>query len=245
MTTSSRPSRFPAWSDEFKKLRGFKEPVAGAINAILAYYTKAIDDGQKAQRKGWEHAVGLRKKPSKKKFENENRIEELLLEQPEKPIRIVGPRDHHLDLRVIEQSFALAEPKKGQIVPDALGFIKHRGVVHPVVIEVKVQDNDPWFAVVENLIQIRFARSNVDNIEQRAIRVSLVAEALEKARGTWGLVVAPQAYFNKHPNETFAALRLISALRDKTRARIIVCSCDGLEQGQRLLQWINGSYWPR
>jgi hypothetical protein len=69
---------------------------------------------------------------------------------------------------VTDQNFPLARQSSGQILCDALGFVDHGGTYHPIVIEVKNTDADPWFAVVENLIQIRLARFNYKRIERHA-----------------------------------------------------------------------------
>jgi len=123
-----------------------------------------------------------------------------------------------------------------------LGFISHGGICHPVAIEVKTTDADPWFAAVENLIQIRLARFNLNNIEQHAIKRSLPTKNLQKARGAWGLVLAPSKYFDRNSTLLKVALKLIQELKKRTRARIILATTDDLKEGR--LKWIEGSYWP-
>jgi len=128
------------------------------------------------------------------------------------------------------------------VLCDALGFISHGGICHPVAIEVKTTDADPWFAVVENLIQLRLARFNLNNIEQHAIKRSLATKNVQKARGAWGLVLAPSKYFDRDSTLLKAALLLIHELKKRTRARIILATTDDLKEGR--IKWIEGSYWP-
>jgi len=228
------------WVDGFKGLKGFRPPAATAIKQVLAYYSQSIKESGQAQLEGWAHALGYRKQPKNGLDRGEQKIERLLLERP--PIEIVRESGRPLSLKVTEQNFPLARQNKGQVLCDALGFIKHGGIHHPVVIEVKNTDANPWFAVVENLIQIRLARFNLNNIEQHVIKCSLKDKNLQKARGSWGLVLAPSKYFSKEPIYLEAALKLIQELKSRTQARIILAATDELKEGR--LKWIKGSYWP-
>jgi hypothetical protein len=83
---------------------------------------------------------------------------------------------------------------------------------------------------------------NLDNIEQHAIKRSLATKNPQKARGAWGLVLAPSKYFNQKRTHLKAALKLIQELEIGTRARIILTATDDLKKGR--LEWIEGSYWP-
>jgi len=204
---------------------------------VIAYYSQPIAESDQAQREGWFHVLGYRKKSNDR---GEQKIERPLLERS--PIEIVREKGRPLSLEVTDQNFPLARQSKGQVLCDALGFIKHGGIYHPVVIEVKITDANPWFAVVENLIQIRLARFNLNNIEQHVIKCSLKDKNLQKARGSWGLVLAPSKYFSKEPIYLEAALKLIQELKSRTQARIILAATDELKEGR--LKWIKGSYWP-
>ena len=228
------------WVDGFKGLKGFRPPAATAIKQVLAYYSQSIKESGQAQREGWSHALGYRKQTKSGLDRGEPKIERLLLERS--PIEVVRESGGPLSVEVTEQNFPLARQKKGQVLCDVLGFIKHGGIHHPIVIEVKITDANPWFAVVENLIQIRLARFNLNNIEQHVIKCSLKDKNLQKARGAWGLVLAPSEYFYRERIYLEAALNLIQDLKSKTQARIILASTDDLKEGR--LKWIEGSYWP-
>lgn len=96
----------------------------------------------------------------------EQQIENRLLNDPKKAIQIVDcPTGRSFSLFCTDHNFPLASVSNGQVLCDVFGYVKHRNVFHPVAIEVKVRSGDPWFAVVENLIQVRLARANVRNIE--------------------------------------------------------------------------------
>lgn len=228
------------WVDGFKDLRIFKAPAKTAINQVLAYYSHAIPESVQAQRKGWSHDLGYRKHSKDGLDRGEQRIERLLFGRS--PIEIVRKIGSPLSLTVTDQNFPLARQSRGQVICDALGFIKHGGKCHPVAIEVKSTDAGPWFAVVENLIQIRLARTNLNNIEQHVIKRSLANNNLQRARGAWGLVLAPSKYFSRNRVQLEAALELIQELKSTARARIIVAATDELNDGR--LKWIEGSYWP-
>jgi hypothetical protein len=53
----------------------------------------------------------------------------------------------------------LASRRKGQVIADAFGVLKAKNNVRPIIIEVKVTANNPWFALIKNLQQIRLARA--------------------------------------------------------------------------------------
>jgi hypothetical protein len=231
---------YQEWADGFKGLKAFTQPAEMAIKQVLAYYSQAIAESDQAQREGWSHALGYRKKSKDGLDRGEQEIERLLFERS--PIEIVREKGRTLSLEVTDQNFPLARRSKGQVLCDALGFIEHGGIYHPVAIEVKTTNANPWFAVVENVIQIRLTRFNLNNIEQHAIKHSLANKNLQKARGAWGLVLAPSKYFDQNRPHLEAALKLIQELKSKTEARIILASTDDLKEGR--LKWIENSYWP-
>jgi len=233
-------NNYHEWAAGFKSLKAFMPPAEKAIKQVIEYYSQSITKSEQAQREGWSHALGYRKKSKDRLDRGEQKVERLLFERS--PIEIVRRKGGSLYLKVTDQNFPMAKQAKGQVLCDAIGFIKHRRKYHPIAIEVKTTDQNPWFAVVENLIQIRLARFNLKNIEQHALKRSLSYENLQKARGTWGLVAAPSKYFCHHHAHLEAALKLIQELKNTTEARIMLASTDDLHKGR--LKWIEGSYWP-
>jgi hypothetical protein len=228
------------WVDGFKVLKDFTPPAETAIKQVLAYYSQGIAESEVAQRQGWSHVLGYRKQSKDGLDRGEQQIERLLFDRS--PVEIVRGNGRCLLLRITDHNFPLSKQRKRQVLCDALGFIQHRRKYHPIAIEVKSTNANPWLAVVENLIQIRLARFNLNNIEQRAIKHGLVNKRLQKARGAWGLVLAPRQYFSRQPTHRDAAVKLIQELKIKTEARIILASTDDLSE--RRLNWIENSYWP-
>jgi hypothetical protein len=228
------------WVDGFKVLKEFTPPAERAIKQVLAYYSQAIGESAQAQREGWSHALGYRKNSKDGLDRGEQEIERLLFKRSQ--IEIVREKRKPLSLIVTDHNFPLVRRSKGQVLCDGLGFIGHGNRYHPVTIEVKTTNANPWFAVVENLIQVRLARFNLNNIEQHTIKRSLANKNLQSARGTWGLVLAPSKYFNQKGTHLKAALKLIQELKIGTQARIILAATDDLKKGR--LKWIDGSYWP-
>jgi hypothetical protein len=182
----------------------------------------------------------LSKKSKDGSDRGEQKIERLLFTRSS--ITIVREKGTALSLKVTDHNFPLAKQSKGQVLCDAFGFIEHDRRYHPVAIEVKTTNANPWFAVVENLIQICLARFNLNNIEQHAIQHSVANKKFDKVRGTWGLVLAPSKYFNLNRQNLGATLKLIQELKRRTQARIILVATDDLKEGR--LKWIEGSCWP-
>lgn len=232
-------NNYHEWAEGFKSLKAFMPPAEKAIKQVIEYYMQSITKSEQAQREVWSHALGFRKKSKDRLDRGEQKVERLLFEMSPIEIRRKGGS---LYLKVTDQNFPMAKQAKGQVLCDAIGFIEHRRKYHPVAIEVKTNDQNPWFAVVENLIQIRLARFNLNNIEQHALKRSLAFDNLQKARGTWGLVVAPSKYFDHNHTIREATLKLIQELKNTTEARIMLASTDDLHEGR--LKWIERSYWP-
>jgi len=181
------------WVDGFKGLKEFTPPVERAIKQVLAYYSQAIGESAQAQREGWSHALGYRKNSKDGLDRGEQEIERLLFKRSQ--IEIVREKRKPLSLIVTDHNFPLVRQSKGQVLCDGLGFIDHSNRYHPVVIEVKTTNANPWFAVIENLIQVRLARFNLYNIEQHAIKRSLASKNLQSARGAWGACPSTKQIF--------------------------------------------------
>jgi hypothetical protein len=56
--------------------------------------------------------------------------------------------------------------REGNVEIDLLGILKTpTGAIHPLICEVKCKDNNPWYAAVENLRQLRLFIDNSENLE--------------------------------------------------------------------------------
>lgn len=231
---------YTEWSEAFKRLKQFKYPVDFSIKEVVDCYKRVIAEGDKVRRDEWIQALGFRKHSKDGQDRGEQKIERLLFNHDK--VKLVREGGLSFPITVSDHNFPMTMSKKGQVICDAFGFLKHRHKFHPLTIEVKAAANDVWFAVVECLIQVRLARDNRRWIEEWALRKRLADRGVTMARGAWGLVIAPQTYFDKKKKILTAALQLTQRLREETRARIILASSDNLAEGR--LRWVAGSYWP-
>jgi hypothetical protein len=95
-------------------------------------------------------------------------------------------------------------------------------------IEVKTTANDPWFALIENLQQIRLARAC-------ARKTRVFAELNSKLRveaRVWGLIVVPENYYKKHSSSFAKCCSLLTDLKQSTRAREAFGISESLANGQ-------------
>jgi hypothetical protein len=213
------------WSEKFKELKTESEsPGKSDIRRVIKFYKNAPPPTD-SLRDDWKHDLGFRKSVADGMDRGEQKIERLLLGEKgtEKTIHIKH-KSRTFEVRVTEQNFPYACSSKGQVISDAFGYYKKGAVYHPVAIEVKVTDGRPWFAVVENLIQIRMARSNLEKIEQHGRTLLGNAIPADKVRGTWGLIVAPKEYYAKPSYKR--ACELMDQLKEDTQVRILLATID-------------------
>jgi hypothetical protein len=218
---------YTRWSDNFKELKAeSKFPEKSDICRVIRFY-KNNPPPMDSLRNDWKHDLGFRKNVADGIGRGEQEIERLLLGEKgtEKTIHIKH-KSRTFEVRVTEQNFPFACNSKGQVISDAFGYYKKGAVYHPVAIEVKVNDGTPWFAVVENLIQIRMARRNLEKIEQHGRTILGNAVLANKVRGTWGLIIAPEKYYKKHTKVCDRACELIDQLKKETQVRILLATID-------------------
>jgi len=150
-------------------------------------------------------------------------IESILLSSPENPKKCLLKKKG-LTIKELEfkaNATGLGNRAKDNIKADLLGFDE---IGTPVVGEVKITDNNPWYAVVECVMQVSLLRS-----DRRFLKNWVKKERGEnsKGKGTWGLVIAPEKYWRK--KETKDAKQLVEELRNKTNIRICCVSYDEKE----------------
>lgn len=146
-----------------------------------------------------------------------------------------------LVLRADLHNMALSTEQGEQVIADAFGILEARDSEHPIAIEVKVTQGGWWSAVVQCLQQVRILRFNIDRLQ------AFCADHLgaTRARGAWGMVLAPATYFEKSEHLRAKACLLLERLRD-TQARIIVA-----ESGAKGTEWLErqevryvAGHWP-
>ena len=122
----------------------------------------------------------------------------------------------------------LANQKPEQRIADVFGLLLYNGAIHPLMVEVKEKADNCWYALVENLQQVKMARANPDFIN------SLLAKhKMPVTPAVWGMVLAPKDYFAEN-NKLTEAKKLLDALDKGTEkhcpidARIAFAAYDKL-----------------
>ena len=99
----------------------------------------------------------------------------------------------------------LGGKKTGNIIADLFGLDEAGS---PVAGEVKLTDKGPWYAVVECAAQVVLLRGDRKELKK------YIHEKLGKkvrAKGAWGIVIAPDKYYNKKRNELPKVEKLIKS----------------------------------
>src|SRR6266487_3674211 len=144
------------------------------------------------ERQIWEGKLGYRKRSDNK---GEQRIERQLFELGSRGVNLEFP-DGGKPARVeaVYHNMPLVNQRHGQVIADAFGVLEMDRVCRPLFIEVKTTDNDPWYALVENLQQVRLARACAQRIQHFVHQKTKHRTQF----GVWGLVLAPNSYYQKH-----------------------------------------------
>ncbi len=229
---------FQQWSDAWTDARSDQ----GNVPRILELWAATIPTGWK--RKGWEGAWGYRKiSKTGAEDKGEKGIEKCLLGDPH-TTRLLSLATPEGDYPVLSayNNFPLANMKRGQVISDVLGVVLAGGRVRPLLMEVKVAANDPWYATVECLKQIKLARN--DDVHICKHLRTLISGVEE---GAWGLVVAPKAFYNGR-KLVAQCESLMKALRSgrKTYARIGLAVAPLYSEGklkQPQLEWLTGNWF--
>ena len=172
-------------------------------------------------------------------YAGEKKYEKALLDG-EFPHLINVQNGKFLRLHINHHAVALANKKSGQTITDCMGVLyQSNGKRHPIAIEIKENANNPWYAVVEVLQQIRLMRAGVKGLKQYfKSRVKI-----DDVKGAWGMVLAPDDYYAKDTGNAegsyAAACELCEyMIKNKTEARVIMASID-----LGIIKYKAG-YWP-
>lgn len=122
----------------------------------------------------------------------------------------------------------LANQRSGQVIADAFGILRVGEKARPLLIEVKTTADNPWFALIENLHQIRLARACADQI--RTFTESRSKLSVEP--GVWGLILAPTSFYKKHSSSLEKCRSLLGELKRRTTARVAFGRSDSLDDGK-------------
>lgn len=107
--------------------------------------------------------------------------------------------------------------RKDNLIADLFGLDETGS---PVAGEVKISHANPWYAVVECAAQVALLRADRKNLMEW-LREQLKDSSV-RGRGAWGIVVAPENYWEKE--EVESAKHLVEELRKKTKIRICCVS---------------------
>ena len=180
------------------------------------------------EREVWEGELGYRKRSADK---GEQCTEKELFIRGTKGFELFFSRPQPnavCRVEAIYHNMPLANQRKGQVLADAFGVLGIAKSVRPIFIEVKATANNPWFALVENLQQIRLARACAKRIQ--AFVNNRTNHLVEK--GVWGLILAPKDYYKKHADNLALCQPLLAALKQKTYARVAFGTSDLLKDGK-------------
>ena len=221
MKPTNEIKQFKDWSAEWK---GERKKIDA--DQILKLWQKPMP--RDWEREIWEGKLGYRKRSDNK---GEQCTEKELFSGGSNGFELVfsGQQTNaNYRIKPIYHNMPLANRRKGQVIADAFGVLETAKSVRPLFIEVKVAANDPWFALVENLQQIRLARACAQKIQ------AFVHENTEYRveRGVWGLILAPKGYYEKHFDNLAKCRPLLDALKQNTRARVAFGISDSLAGGQ-------------
>lgn len=170
-------------------------------------------------------------------------IEDVLLSQ-----RVFNIEGHSVVF--FAKRVALTKQKAGQIIPDLLGVARLGNKLKLIVAEIKVTDADAYYALRENLRQLRVIRGcyklfkkNIlaalsENISES---VGEKAEILQQFKeslnvtgkitlgGCWGVVIAPDFYYlKKRGNPVIAATALLKLVdSEKLKVRCVLMGFPG------------------
>jgi hypothetical protein len=221
MKTTNEIKQFNDWSAEWKDERKKID-----ANQILKLWQKPMP--RDWEREIWEGKLGYRKRSDDK---GEQCTEKELFNGGSNGFELLfSGQQTYANYRVkpIYHNMPLANRRKGQVIADAFGVLETGKSVRPLFIEVKVTANDPWFALLENLQQIRLARACAQQIQ------AFVHENTEYQveRGVWGLILAPESYYENHSGNLAKCKLLLDALKENTRARVAFGISDSLAGGQ-------------
>jgi len=106
----------------------------------------------------------------------------------------------------LSNAAGIGSKKKGNVITDLFGLDDKES---PVVGEVKIRDNNPWYAVVECVQQIALLRADRKHLQEWLKGHSYKKDL--RGAGSWGMVIAPEKYWKKKEKEQ--AFQLVEELK--------------------------------
>jgi hypothetical protein len=221
MKNSKNTERFRQWSSEWKAERSNSD-----VQRLLRLWRQPMPTGW--EREVWNGKLGYRKLSNSR---GEQLIESQLLSDKFEYFELTfsgSETSPKYRIRVIYHNMPLANQRSGQVIADAFGILETNKSARPLFIEVKTTADDPWFALIENLQQIRLARACARKIKSFA----QLNSKLRVEPGVWGLILAPESYYKKHSISLARCCSLLINLKQSTRARVAFGTSESLVDGQ-------------
>jgi hypothetical protein len=220
---------FEPWSAAWKQLRELQGSRCDRDEVIEIWKKRKLKstDWLRAEKNFTGELFSYRHENMDKTGEKE--IEKLLFPEGKdvkrtkgKPITIYFDGKTMGPLEATYQQSPLANQSKGQVIADAVARVKICKKLRPLMIEVKVGANNPWYALIECLQQVHLARTYPD--------IKRICPGTD-LKGVWGMVLAPRSYFDAEKNQSFmkACTDLLNQLKSDTHARIAFASSDRLQ----------------
>jgi|ERR1035438_1235149 hypothetical protein len=244
------------WDQKWKDIQKDKNGKHTA-QEILDHWKAEIPQNA-CLRKGWPHKksrpciehLGYRK-VSKEGHEaaGEKRLEHKLLGESGKiKIHYIENGRESLRMQVCFHNMGLGTARNcSQKIIDCFGVIVVGGKNFPTAIEVKTSNKAPWYAVIENLVQVQMLSQNLANLQRHFGEPPLSFGRLSRA---WGVVLAPKAYFtSRQKEESFSrAQKLIEEFGDDIRITLVQCGDEPIGEDLRKnaywrLSYVGG-FWP-
>jgi hypothetical protein len=173
----------------------------------------------------------------------EKRLElKLLGESGKIKIHYIEKGNESLRLQVCFHNMGLGTARNcSQKIIDCFGVITVGAENFPTAIEVKTNNEGPWYAVIENLVQVQMLQQNLANLQKYFGAPPLSFGILSHA---WGVVLAPKNYFiSKEKEESFSrARKLIEQVGDEIKLTLVQCD-DELVGAKAVAKSPNNAYW--
>ena len=184
----------------------------GNINYVIELIRKGMFDirGKRCKKYIFNSAGKQRRRNTR----GEGKIEEQLLSAHDSTKKSILLKNGKVIKRIhfISNAVGLGSRKKGNVITDLFGIDE---IGSPIAGEVKVNHQNPWYAVVECVEQVALMRADRKNLLE-CLYNKIPREI--RGVGAWGLVIAPYKYWQKP--EFASANKLIERLRRKTKIRI-------------------------
>ncbi len=215
------PATFAAWRDHWQKLASFEgahlpDPES-RIEQVLDFWQEPIP-GKWQRERGWDtdkwKDSPYRRRDLEVPRAGEHTMErEILIDRRGKITLLGAPLLDGVNALPLSCDFT-GGARRGDVEADLLLLCHAAGSYRLALCEVKASADDPWFAAVESLRQMRLFLSSPAAQSLMVDRGSLPADATDVA--VTGLVMAPAAYFSakgKKGNALAPAHRLFEKMR--------------------------------